>query len=188
MSDMRVISLGEKELREMIERERADAERYKLTPSNLEPLKIWIEYGHMPGDFLRAVLENDLSEACGRADLFNRRKLYEYVVWLYNEAPSKCWGSREKVKAWRGLRNGAAAPKLTVEEPDFDNGDGNEWNGRFATFDLYAEGHSLEELLESASYSVVDQDGGEMLQIEADDDRAVEFLTKTWHAWKQVNP
>lgn len=47
-----------------------------------------------------AVLSNDLKEACGRADSFNRRILFEIVVWLYNNAPITCWGSPEKVDAW----------------------------------------------------------------------------------------
>jgi hypothetical protein len=53
-----------------------------------------------PGGFLLAVLENDLSNAMGRADDESRAGLYAIVCWVYNEAPSTCWGSPEKVKAW----------------------------------------------------------------------------------------
>ena len=45
-------------------------------------LERWIDHHIEPGDFLCAVLENDLKEACGRADLvvaFARRK----KVWLH---------------------------------------------------------------------------------------------------------
>jgi len=53
-----------------------------------------------PGGFLRAVLENDLREAFGRADLINREALFDIVAYIYNECPAVCWGSREKVQAW----------------------------------------------------------------------------------------
>lgn len=53
-----------------------------------------------PGDFLMAVLENDLRRACERADDVNRATLANYVQFLYNYAPSPAWGSKEKVRAW----------------------------------------------------------------------------------------
>lgn len=56
--------------------------------------------GRPPGDFLRAVLENDLKDACGRADHINLRALPEYVRFLYNHAPAPSWGSPEKVQQW----------------------------------------------------------------------------------------
>ena len=52
------------------------------------------------GDFLTAVLENNLSGAVGRADEASWRGLGAVVSWLYNEPPSGCWGSPERVKAW----------------------------------------------------------------------------------------
>jgi len=56
---------------------------------------------HCPvGDFLTAVLSNDLTEAVNLADDENMANLPAYVVYLYNIAPSQCWGSREKVSAW----------------------------------------------------------------------------------------
>ena len=53
-----------------------------------------------PGDFLQAVICNDLREAVGRADDENIRNLPAYVAYFYNEAPSLCWGSKEKMEAW----------------------------------------------------------------------------------------
>lgn len=52
------------------------------------------------GGFLRAVLENDLKEACGRADVTNRYRLFEIVNYCYNEIPGSGWGSPENVAAW----------------------------------------------------------------------------------------
>jgi hypothetical protein len=63
-------------------------------------LRRYVEHGIIPGDFLEAVLRNDLRGACERADEENRVNLPAYVGWLYNEAPGGCWGSSAKVDAW----------------------------------------------------------------------------------------
>lgn len=60
----------------------------------------YIEEGVSTGGFLRAVLENNLSEAVGRADEENLANLPAFVGYLYNEAPKDCWGSPEKVDKW----------------------------------------------------------------------------------------
>ena len=52
------------------------------------------------GDFLTAVLENNLMEAIGRADQENMRNLPAYVSFLYNETPSNCFGSHKIVNEW----------------------------------------------------------------------------------------
>jgi hypothetical protein len=60
---------------------------------------------HCPaGDFLTAVLQNDLKEACGCADDENLANLPAFVAYLYNEAPSLCWGSPERVEQWLAAR------------------------------------------------------------------------------------
>lgn len=60
----------------------------------------YIYEGVPTGDFLRAVLENNLRESIGRADQDNLTMLPHIVAWLYNEAPSKCWGAPTKVDEW----------------------------------------------------------------------------------------
>jgi hypothetical protein len=57
-----------------------------------------------PGHFLTAVLENDLREAMGRADEQSRAGLFQIVKFLYNDAPSICWGSPERVQQWLAER------------------------------------------------------------------------------------
>jgi hypothetical protein len=52
------------------------------------------------GGFLRACLENNLSEAIGRADSACQAALKEIVMYIYWEIPSVCWGSKEKVEEW----------------------------------------------------------------------------------------
>lgn len=60
----------------------------------------YIERGEEPGGFLGAVMENDLGGAVARADGINIDLLPAYVLFLYNQAPSGCHGSTEKVKEW----------------------------------------------------------------------------------------
>lgn len=70
-------------------------------PARMIPtLQSYIEDGVRPGDFLQAVLHNDLREACARADYENGCNLPAFVSYLYNEAPGACWGSVAKVAAW----------------------------------------------------------------------------------------
>ena len=52
------------------------------------------------GGFLRAVLENDLREACSRADDTNIRCLPGIVLFCYEQLPAIAWGSTERVRAW----------------------------------------------------------------------------------------
>jgi len=71
-------------------------------PENMLPgLLRWIEDGVMPGDFLRAVLENDFMEAVARADHINAVNLKAYMGYLHWEAPPGCYGSPAAVVAWR---------------------------------------------------------------------------------------
>lgn len=67
-------------------------------------LHLWIEEGLQPGSFLKAVLCNDLENAVGRADEENLKNLPAYIYFLYNFAPSHCWGSEENFETWKGLK------------------------------------------------------------------------------------
>jgi hypothetical protein len=60
----------------------------------------YLHHGRRPGDFLMAVLKNDLEKAVAYADDHNLRNLPAYVGYMYNEMPAKSWGSPKKVKAW----------------------------------------------------------------------------------------
>jgi hypothetical protein len=73
----------------------------KVPNANLtEGLRLYFEHHRPTGGFLTAVLENDLRAACERADMTNRRMLFDIVSWLYNEAPAQAWGSKERVERW----------------------------------------------------------------------------------------
>lgn len=88
------------ELKSMIQSEYRDRNFHQLSDQDLDPIRRFIENKIPPGSFLEAVLRNNLKEAMGRADSRNRRRVFEYVEYLYNYAPATCWGSDEKYEAW----------------------------------------------------------------------------------------
>ena len=80
-----------------------DGSSYDIDPLIKNSIDNFAKYGIPPGGFVTAVLENDLMQSFGRADLPNRRNLFEITKYVYNEIPSHCWGSKEKVEKWGGL-------------------------------------------------------------------------------------
>lgn len=81
---------------------------YNKLPAHMqEAARLYVERGIQPGSFLRAVLENNLTESFGQADDENRLFMFEWARWLYNDAPGGCWGSKDVVAEWinrRGLK------------------------------------------------------------------------------------
>jgi flagellar capping protein FliD len=76
-------------------------EKLSLLPPHMRgAMQRYIENGIAPGDFLTAVLRNDLMGALGKADDENRHSLHSYGVYLYSYAPAGCYGSIERVNAW----------------------------------------------------------------------------------------
>ena len=71
-----------------------------MKQDTLDSLKRYADMGIPTGGFLRAVLENNLMEAFGRADRQNSEDMAEIVGYVYNEMPIGCHGSPEKVRAW----------------------------------------------------------------------------------------
>ena len=66
----------------------------------MESIKRYIEHGIKPGDFLSAIISNDLREAVGRADDENIKNIPAYVSYFYMEAPASCWGSFKNMQNW----------------------------------------------------------------------------------------
>lgn len=73
---------------------------FGIPPHMAEALVRYVEHGVPVGNFLQAVLSNDLKAAVGYADDCNIHLLKEYVQWMYNECPSPAQGSLEKYLAW----------------------------------------------------------------------------------------
>ena len=61
----------------------------------------WAKEGHWPGGFVAAVMRNDLLDAVCRADAEVALHLKGIVRFVYNQCPSQCHGSREKMEAWQ---------------------------------------------------------------------------------------
>ena len=78
-----------------------DKEKLKQVTKNglvAESLINYIENCERTGQFVHALLSNDLKETVSRHD--GRSNLRGLVKWLYNYAPSSCWGSEENVQNW----------------------------------------------------------------------------------------
>lgn len=75
---------------------------YSRIPENLhDGLNAYVLTGRPTGQFLQAVISNDLKEACARGDLECLEALPTLVSWFYNVAPGSCWGSPEAYESWR---------------------------------------------------------------------------------------
>lgn len=74
---------------------------YHQLPATLrDGMQRYLE-GHIrPGDFLRAVLANDLREAVRRADWLHRDLLPLVVEWVHNNVPPEACGTWSNVEAW----------------------------------------------------------------------------------------
>jgi hypothetical protein len=70
-------------------------------------IRRYVIQGVQPGDFLTAVITNDLRNAVGKADDENLPLLKLYVQWFYNEAPAPCWGSKQNMTEWLTARGQA---------------------------------------------------------------------------------
>jgi hypothetical protein len=70
-------------------------------PERMEDgIKRYLEEKILPGDFLTKIFENDFVRAISHADDENLQSIPAYAAFLYNEVPSVCWGSKEKVQNW----------------------------------------------------------------------------------------
>ena len=85
----------------------------------VEALEEYVSLGRPLGDFLQAVIANDLRDAVGRADNLNVGQLPAFVAYVYNEMPSTSHGSRQRYTAWleqHAKIRAAQSIKTTTEE------------------------------------------------------------------------
>jgi hypothetical protein len=76
-----------------------------FVPEYMRPALIdYVNDGVPPGDFLKAIICNDLKEAVGRADDINVCNIPAYVNYFYNHAPHSCWGSKSAMDSWVGKK------------------------------------------------------------------------------------
>ncbi len=60
----------------------------------------WVLFGTYSGDFMNAFVKGDLFKALEKADHWNLNGLHNTAIWFWNYAPSGCFGSEAKAKAW----------------------------------------------------------------------------------------
>lgn len=87
---------------------------YKNIPATtVYDLCRYVLRGKGGGNFITAVVENDLKAAFQHADLSNIKGLWAIATWLYNRAPKMSHGSTVIVQNWRsmgGLQNWYQGP------------------------------------------------------------------------------
>lgn len=62
--------------------------------------KSYVLQGRPTGQFLRAFFEGDFHEMCRRGGKELVMELWPAVVYLHNQCPMGCFGSKENVKEW----------------------------------------------------------------------------------------
>lgn len=70
-------------------------------------IKLFVDHGCRPGGFLTAVLSNDLFGAINNADDDSVENLPHVVAFIHQTVRSDCYGTKEKVLAWRGTEREA---------------------------------------------------------------------------------
>lgn len=75
--------------------------RDRQLPGYIEDsIRAYIDEGRPTGGFLCAVISNNLSLACALADEDNLWIMPVVWAFLYNEAPSQCWGKPYSFENW----------------------------------------------------------------------------------------
>ena len=61
----------------------------------------YVTDGHPVGNFLGALLSNDLRSTFNHADDYNKERISNWIAFLWNCVPSACWGSPNAVAKWQ---------------------------------------------------------------------------------------
>ncbi len=73
-----------------------------IPPTTRESIDRYVETGRRGGDFLDALLSNDLMGVFRHADTANMDAIVHIARYLYNEVPATAIGSKERVLMWSG--------------------------------------------------------------------------------------
>lgn len=122
--NIKITRMTEDELKNLVEEHKQLSPVREVKPDTLETIKHYVEDGWQPGGFLTAVLANDLMNALGKADSYNRASIFEISCVVYNDIPSNCHGSYEIVNKWieNGGLNGLRKKAETVRAEGSDEG------------------------------------------------------------------
>jgi len=93
----------------------ADHEYPKIAPLTMKALVNWGKRGLHPGDFLTAVLTNDLQKAVAHADSDNRKMLGAICRFVHNQMPQGCHGSLEIMEQYGKLMRASHERSMRVD-------------------------------------------------------------------------
>lgn len=74
-----------------------------LPAEHFDSMANYILHGVPQGDFFSAVIGDSLMSAAAYADSTNKPLLHLYAQFLFNRAPSGCFGSNERREQWIDL-------------------------------------------------------------------------------------
>lgn len=79
--------------------------RYQFAAKGLpdhmeESITGYVFEGRPVGNFLQALLKNNLQMTFAYADEQNRKRIHQWVQFIYNDVPADCWGDDERIKNW----------------------------------------------------------------------------------------
>ena len=60
----------------------------------------YIAFGTEPGQFVKALMQNDLMRTFATADEYNVTNIWKYCSFLYNYAPAHAFGSNQAYDDW----------------------------------------------------------------------------------------
>jgi hypothetical protein len=77
-------------------------EQWKLVPEHMRTgVELWIEDGVLTGGFLSALVYNDFHGAIKHADMQSLPALIDLCRFIWNYAPTECWGNIDRVTKWQ---------------------------------------------------------------------------------------
>jgi hypothetical protein len=74
--------------------------KYGVPERIVRGIKAYVEERQPVGQFIQAVICNDLTEAFSRADDEVVRCLHGIVKLFYNQVPGNAWKSKKRYEAW----------------------------------------------------------------------------------------
>ena len=122
--------------------------------------------GNPPGEFLQAVIKNDLKAAVGLADDENRTILNRYVVFFYNHAPAGCWGGPEQFENWvKKFADKDKPKKIKLICPKC--GSDNVWKDAIAYWSPEKQEWKLQATYDQMGCSDCGEESDELIEVES---------------------
>lgn len=82
-----------------------DPTNYTIPNDLLNELIAYGKQGKKPGQFVSAVISNQLMQAFARADEETQKAMPQIVKFICNQMPIGCYGSVNNFQEWKGVDN-----------------------------------------------------------------------------------